>query len=104
MISAETFLFSDVPPGRYLVSVKEEGYIRQEYGQKTPGGKGSTVVIEAGRRSLNIVFRLQPAATIHGVVGNEDGFTIANILVQAMKRGYDDRGKRTLTVFSSTFT
>src|SRR5204863_6922574 len=51
-----------------------------------------------------IAFRLQPAATMAGAVRNEDGFPIANILVQAMRRSYGVRGNRTITLFSNTLT
>jgi hypothetical protein len=99
------FVFANVPQGRYRVSVKKEGYIRQEYGQNSMGGTGTLIVIEPGTpppASFN--FRLQPAATMAGAVRNEDGFPIANILVQAMRRSYGVRGNRTITVFSNTLT
>jgi hypothetical protein len=98
------FVFSNVPAGRYKISAKKEGFVRQEYGQKTPGGPGNVIVVAAGTAVPTITFRLQPAATITGAVRNEDGFPIANILVQAMRRSFGVRGNRTVTLFSNTLT
>lgn len=98
------FAFSNLPPGRYYASVKKEGYVRQEYGQKTPGGAGAPIVIAEGTPSQNVVFRLTPASTLVGAVRTEEGFPIANILVQALRRGFGLRGERVVTVFSNALT
>jgi hypothetical protein len=98
------FVFSNIPTGRYRLSVKKEGFVRQEYGEKKTGDTGTVLVVEAGARTPNIVFRLQRASTISGVVRNEESFPIANILVQALKRSFNSRGRRTVTVFASTLT
>ena len=98
------FVFANVPPGRYHVSVKKEGYVRQEYGQTNPNGAGTLIVIEPGSQVQGLAFRLQPASTIAGLVRNEDGIPIANILVQALRRTYGARGNRTITLFSNTLT
>lgn len=98
------FAFSSLKPGSYRLSVKKEGYVRQEYGEKRTGGTGVFIPIGAGIPAPAVIFRLQPAATIAGEVRNEDGFPIANILVQALRRSYGIRGNRTITPFSSTLT
>jgi len=98
------FVFGSLPAGRYRLSVKKEGYVRQEYGQKDPGEAGAPIVIGAGSQVKGLVFRLLPAATIAGAVRNEDGFPIANILVQALRRSYGVRGNRTITLFSNALT
>jgi Carboxypeptidase regulatory-like domain len=98
------FAFANIPAGRYHVSVKKEGYVRQEYGQKNSTSPGTLIVISPGSPVQNLVFRLQPASTIAGAVRNEDGFPIANILIQALRRSYGVRGNRTITLFSSTLT
>src|ERR1044072_551437 len=41
-------VFANVPEGRPRVSVKKEGYVRQEYGQKNAGGTSTLIVIEPG--------------------------------------------------------
>jgi Carboxypeptidase regulatory-like domain len=98
------YVLANIPAGRYHVSVKKEGYVRQEYGQKNPTSPGTLIVIDPGSPVQNLVFRLQPASAITGTVRNEDGFPIANILIQALRRSYGVRGNRTITLFSSTLT
>ena len=98
------FSFPDLASGRYRVSVKKEGYVRQEYGQNQPGDEGALIVVEGGRPVPPIVFRLQAASTIAGIVRNEEGYPVANILVQALRRSYGVRGTRILTQFSSVLT
>jgi hypothetical protein len=98
------FAFTSLARGGYRLSVKKEGYVREEYGQKKPGGMGSPIVLDEGKTLTSIVFHLQRAPTISGEVRNEDGFPVANILVQAMRRSYGVRGNRTVTLFSNTLT
>jgi hypothetical protein len=98
------FAFPNLSRGGYRLSVKKEGYVREEYGQKKPGGTGSPILLEEGKALPSISFHLQRAATISGEVRNEEGFPIANILVQAMRRSYGVRGNREITLFSSTLT
>jgi hypothetical protein len=98
------FVFPSLERGGYRLSVKKEGYVREEYGQKKPGGIGTPIVLEEGKALTGISFHLQHAQTISGEVRNEDGLPIANILVQAMRRSYGVRGNRTITLFSNTLT
>ena len=98
------FVFANIPAGRYRISVKKDGYVRQEYGQQDLNGSGTLIVIGPGSQVQGLVFRLQPASTIAGTVRDQDGFPIANILVQALRRTYGVRGNRTLALFSNTLT
>jgi len=98
------FAFLNLPRGGYRLSVQKEGYVREEYGQKKPGGIGSPIVLEEGKAPLSFAFHLQRAQTVSGEVRNQDGFPIANMLVQAMRRTYGLRGNRTITLFSNTLT
>jgi hypothetical protein len=91
------FAFGNLPTGNYRLSVKRDGYIRQEYG--TP-----LTIVPESTSIRGLVFRLKPAPTISGRVQNDYGYPVANILVQAMRRSYDIRGKRTVTVFSNGLT
>jgi hypothetical protein len=102
--SSGEFSFSNLPPGNYGLSVKKDGYVRQEYGPLGQDGKGATLTVGAGTRVEGIVFRLKPAVTLSGRVRNEYGVPIANILIQALRRGYDVRGNRIVTVFSNALT
>src|SRR5262245_38874366 len=68
------FAFPNLSRGGYRLSVKKEGYVREEYGQKKPGGSGTPIALDDGRTVAGIAFHLQRAPTISGEVRNEDGF------------------------------
>jgi hypothetical protein len=98
------FVFGSLPAGNYRLSVKRDGYVRQQYGEREVGGIGTILPIAAGSPIRGLVFRLKPTPTISGRVQNEYGYPVANILIQAMRRSYDVRGNRTVTVFSNGLT
>src|SRR5262249_33963879 len=61
-----TFLFSNVNPGNYRISVERDGYIRQEFGQRTWTGPGTIIAVAPGQRLTNVGFQLVPGGTIAG--------------------------------------
>ena len=88
------FAFAELVIGTYRVAVKKESFVRAS----------GVVVIEPGKPVQEIAIHLQPAGTILGEVRNEDGTPVANILVQALRRSYNVRGEKVLTLFSNTLT
>jgi hypothetical protein len=68
------------------------------------GATGLPIDLAAGQELRDIVFRLEPASTISGVILDTGNAPIANVIVQALRRGYDARGNRTLTLISSART
>lgn len=89
------FVFNGVEPGQYRISVDRDGYVRQEYGQRTFNGPGIVISVSAGQRIQNVDFQLVPAGSISGRVFNEDGEPLANVQVQAQTYTYQ-QGKRVL--------
>jgi hypothetical protein len=67
------FVFSNLAPGRYRLFLTEDGFIRQEYGQRSPTTPGVLLTVLPGQRVKNIVFRLEAAPTITGWVQDEFG-------------------------------
>jgi Carboxypeptidase regulatory-like domain len=95
------FVFAQLLPGRYRLRVTKDGYVRQEYPHSAMGATGVPIDLSAGQQIRDIVFRLDPAPTISGVIRDGANSPIANIIVQALRRGYDTRGNRTLTLLAS---
>ena len=89
------FSFNNITPGQYLMAVTREGYIRQEFGQRTYKGTGTVITIGSGQVLANINFQLIPAGTIAGRILDEDGEPLAGIQVQALSYRYQG-GRRTL--------
>ena len=98
------FVFPNLAPGRYRLFLTEDGYIRQEYGQRLPNQPGTPITVAGGQPVKDILFRLEAAPTITGWVLDEFAYPVPNILVQALKRTYDARGKAMLAVFASAVT
>src|SRR5262245_60034201 len=95
------FVFSNLAPGRYRLFLTEDGFIRQEYGQRSPTTPGVPITVLPGQAVKNIAFRLEAAPTITGWVQDEFGYPVAGILVQAFTQSFDVRGKPTLKLFAS---
>jgi len=98
------FVFSNLAAGRYRLFLTEDGFIRQEYGQRFPNMSGLPINVAAGQHVTNITFRLDAAPTIAGTVLDGNGIPIGDILVTAARRTYDVRGRPTLTVVASALT
>jgi hypothetical protein len=90
------FIFRGIPPGQYHLRVMRNGYVTQEYGQRTATGPGATLNMVSGKDMNKLLFRLIPSATIAGRVEDEDGEPIAFAHVTALRSAYSD-GKRTFT-------
>ncbi|MGH9776894.1 MAG: MSCRAMM family protein [Candidatus Acidiferrales bacterium] len=89
------FQFKDVEPGRYRVYAVRNGYVRQEYGQRSPNHPGTALALVAGQQVKDVVFKLVPAAVIAGRIYDEDGEPVASARVQAQQYRYM-QGKRQL--------
>src|SRR5262245_16037422 len=76
------FTFTGVEPGDYRISVEREGYVRQDYGQRSFNSPGTIVSVAAGQRLTNIDFQMIPGGSISGRIFNEDGEPVANVNVQ----------------------
>src|SRR5439155_737188 len=83
------FVFSNLAAGRYRLFLTEDGFIRQEYGQRFPNMPGLPINVTAGQHVTNISFRPDAAPTIAGTVLDGNGLPIADILVTAARRTYD---------------
>ena len=91
--SAETdamgrFEIKGLNPGRYYLSVQRNGFVRQQYGQRTPEGAGAMLTLSAGQRVPDITFQMIPAAVITGHVYDEDSEPVVYAQVMAMHYVY----------------
>lgn len=98
--SAETdamgrFEMKGLAPGQYRLTASRNGYVRQLYGQRTPGGSGAILTLSSGQKSPNITFQMIPAAVISGHVYDEDGEPVVYAQVVAMHYAYRN-GQRQL--------
>jgi hypothetical protein len=67
------FEIKGVDPGRYRLRVIRNGYISQEYGQRTPNDPGAILALSPSQDLKDLLFRLLPSAVIAGRIQNENG-------------------------------
>src|SRR5688572_10701406 len=60
------FSFKDVNAGTYRITAAADGFIRQEYGQKTAYGVGRPVYVAAGQVLKDVNLRLQSTGVVSG--------------------------------------
>lgn len=89
------FMFKDVEDGRYTLSFTRNGYARQTYGERVPGGPGAAITLVPGQEIKDIAVRLSPGAALSGKIVDEDSDPVAAVRVMLMRWGYP-RGKRQL--------
>jgi hypothetical protein len=90
------FQIKGIDPGRYHLKVIRNGFVTQEYGQKTPSDPGSDLRLSAGQDLKDLLFRLIPWSVIAGRILNEDGEPLPWAQVSALREVYRE-GKRKLS-------
>jgi hypothetical protein len=90
-----TFSFSDVVPGNYRIRVDRDGFLTQEYGQRSWTGSGVPVTVQAGQALSGIIVQLVQGGTIAGRILDENLEPVTGIQVQALSYIYQN-GERTL--------
>lgn len=96
------FTFTGVDPGQYQVSAERDGFIRSQYGQRTPTGNGVVVPVSASQR-LMIDLKLLQASVVSGRIINADGEPAAQATVQAYTYQYSN-GQRSLAEVNNVQT
>ncbi len=87
------FLFDNVAPGRYRVTVSRRGYTRPPL----------TITVAPRQAASEIQLPMTQAGTISGRVSDTGGQPLGNVEVLALKAAYPD-GRRILTPVRSTIT
>jgi len=96
------FKLTRVAPGQYRISAERDGFIRSEYGQRTPTGEGIVVSI-AANQDLMIDLSMLQASVMSGRVLTEDGEPAPNHTVSAYAYQYAN-GERSLAQVATAQT
>src|SRR5437773_40094 len=87
------FLFANVAPGRYRLTVTRRGYVRPPL----------AITVAAGQPGAEIQLPMAQAGTISGRVYDANGQSLGNVEVLAMRASYPE-GLRILTPLQSAIT
>ena len=79
------FVFLAVPSGRFSVTAQKPGYVRGQYGARTPGGPGAPVVLAAGQRLDTLTVAVARGGVITGTIFDPDGSPTAGVAVRALR-------------------
>jgi hypothetical protein len=98
---AGKFSFTDLEPGQYRLAAGKNGFVRANYGERTSGGVGSTIILAAGQTMKDANFRLVQTAAISGRVRFASGEPGAGMSVQVLKTSYNTTGQRNFQTVGS---
>ena len=90
-----TFTFADVNPGTYRIRVDRDGFLSQEFGQRSWTGSGVPITLQAGQTLTGVTFQLVQGGTIVGRILDENLEPVTGIQVQSLMYTYQN-GTRTL--------
>ncbi len=98
------FVFPELQPGSYRLSVAANGYVRQEYGQRIFPGQGVLLNLAAGQAIRGLVVRLTQTGNVSGRITDINGQLAVGAPVQLLKVVYNAIGQRTFQDGGSTRT
>jgi carboxypeptidase family protein len=90
------FDFTELPGGRYTVSVSKSGFVSLSYGQRRPLQSGTPLQLGDGQQLKGVDFQLPRGSVIGGHVFDEDGDAMPGVMVRVMRYQYQ-QGERRLT-------
>jgi 5-hydroxyisourate hydrolase-like protein (transthyretin family) len=102
--TAGRFKFSNLTAGSYRLLFSANGYVRQEYGQRTFPGNGTQVAVTPGRSVRDLVVRMTPAGAVTGRILDRNGRPLVAVPVRLMRYLYDETGLKTLRPYGTAQT
>jgi len=90
------FDLTELPAGRYTLTVSKSGFVSLSYGQRRPLQAGTPLQLADSQQMKGIVFQLPRGSVIGGRVLDEDGEAMPGIAVRVMRYQYL-QGSRRLT-------
>ena len=91
-----TFELTDLPAGRYTLTVSKSGFVSLAYGQRRPLQAGTPLQLGEGEQLKGVEFRLPRGGVISGRIVDEDGEPVPGATVRVMRYQYL-QGDRRLT-------
>ena len=89
------FAISEVDTGTYRLIVNLDGFVRQEYGQRTFPGQGTSLTINPGDVLKDLTVRLTQAGNVGGRIVDNLGKPAVAVPLQLLRAVYNQYGQRT---------
>jgi hypothetical protein len=90
------FDLTELPAGRYTLTVSKSGFVALSYGQRRPLQAGTPLQLADGQQLKGIEFQLPRGSVVSGHVLDEDGDAMPGVTVRIMRYQYL-QGERRLT-------
>ena len=90
------FDLTELPAGRYTLTVSKTGFVSLSYGQRRPLQAGTPLQLNDGQTLKGIEFQLPRGSVVGGRVLDEDGEAMPGVMVRVMRYQYL-QGERRLT-------
>lgn len=90
------YQFSELPSGRFSISVARNGYVSLQFGQRRPFEPGRPLDLSDGQTAEKIDFALPRGGVITGRITDESGEPLAGVGIRAMRYQYQPNGERRL--------
>jgi hypothetical protein len=88
------FVFPNLEEGSYRIIVSQNGYVRQEYGQRVFPGQGTLINLRAGEVLRDITIRLTGTGNVGGRIVDAEGQPGVGVPLQLLKAIYNQNGQR----------
>ena len=85
---AGVFDFTELPGGRYTLTVSKTGFVSLSYGQRRPLQAGTPLQLAEDQQIKGIQFQLPRGSVIAGRVLDEDGDAMPGVMVRVMRYQY----------------
>src|SRR5262249_46182201 len=82
------FDLTELPAGRYTLTVSKSGFVSLSYGQRRPLQAGTPLQLADGQQLKGIEFQLPRGSVIGGRVLDEDGEAMPGVMVRVMRYQY----------------
>jgi hypothetical protein len=88
------FVVPDLEEGSYRVLITQNGYVRQEFGQRVFPGQGTLINLGAGQVLRNLTIHLTPTGNVGGRLIDNNGQPAVGVNLQLLKAIYSSFGQR----------
>jgi protocatechuate 3,4-dioxygenase beta subunit len=96
------FLFKDVAPGAYRITVGADGYTQQDVAGFA--GTGTLVNLTAGQTINDVRIPLTPTGSVEGQIREAGGDAVTGVPVYLWRYTYDEEGQRHMSVAGAVAT
>src|SRR5579872_3822238 len=92
---------TELPPGRYMVSVTKTGFVTLSYGQRRPLQAGTPLQLADGQQLKGVDFKVPRGSVIAGRLLDEDGEPMPGASVNVLRYQYQQGDRRLVSAGSA---